>query len=152
MNSKLARIGLEEAELLWEMQVKAFQGLYAKYQDTETSPATEKIDKIIMRLEQPFTYYYFIMIDDAKVGAIRVVDKKEEKAKRISPIFIMEEYRNKGYAQIAINLAEEIHGRSNWELDTILQEDGENIMIKSYAGEESIEKYSYDGFKRRQTV
>ena len=123
MNSKLVRIGLEEAELLWKMQVEAFQGLYAKYQDTETSPATEKIDKIIMRLKQPFTYYYFIVIDDVKVGAIRVVDKKEEeKPKRISPIFIMEKYRNKGYAQIAINLVEEIHGKSNWELDTILQE------------------------------
>ena len=96
MNSKLVRIGLEEAELLWKMQVEAFQGLYAKYQDTETSPATEKIDKIIMRLKQPFTYYYFIVIDDVKVGAIRVVDKKEE----------------------------EIHGKSNWELDTILQEKG----------------------------
>ena len=76
MNSKLVRIGLEEAELLWKMQVEAFQGLYAKYQDTETSPATEKIDKIIMRLKQPFTYYYFIVIDDVKVGAVRVVDKK----------------------------------------------------------------------------
>ncbi len=33
------------------------------------------------------------------VGAIRVVDKKEEgKIKRISPIFILEKYRNKGYA------------------------------------------------------
>ena len=125
MNSKLARIGLEDAELLWKMQVKAFQGLYAKYQDTETSPAVEKIDKIIMRLKQPFTYYYFIEIDDVKVGAIRVVDKKEEKKpKRISPLFIMEEYRNKGYAQLAINLAEAIHSNSNWELDTILQEKG----------------------------
>ena len=125
MNSKLARIGLEDAELLWKMQVEAFQGLYAKYQDTETSPAVEKIDKIIMRLKQPFTYYYFIEIDDVKVGAIRVVDKKEEKKpKRISPLFIMEEYRNKGYAQLAINLAEAIHGNSNWELDTILQEKG----------------------------
>ena len=125
MNSKLVRIGLEEAELLWKMQVEAFQGLYAKYQDTETSPATEKIDKIIMRLKQPFTYYYFIVIDEVKVGAVRVVDKKEEgKSKRISPIFIMEEYRNKGYAQIAIHLVEDIHGKSNWELDTILQEKG----------------------------
>ncbi len=33
------------------------------------------------------------------VGAIRVVDKKEEgKIKRISPIFTREKYRNKGYA------------------------------------------------------
>lgn len=101
MNMKLLRIGLDDANVLWEMQVEAFQGLYKKYEDEETSPAAEKIDKTIMRLEQTFSYFYFIVVDDVKVGAIRVVDKKEDgKPKRISPIFIMEEYRNKGYAQI----------------------------------------------------
>lgn len=122
---KLVRIGIEEAEKLWEMQVAAFQELYEKYQDTETSPAAEKIDKIQMRLNQSFTYYYFIEVEGNTVGAIRIVDEKEEgKAKRISPIFVMPEYRNKGYAQKAMQLAEEIHGSSNWELDTILQEKG----------------------------
>lgn len=78
-----------------------------------------------MRLNQPFTYYYFIEANGIIVGAIRVIDKQEEgKAKRISPIFIMEEYRNKGYAQKALQLVEEIHGNSDWELDTILQEKG----------------------------
>ncbi len=125
MGTKLVRIGIQNAEKLWKMQVNAFQDLYKKYQDTETSPATEGIDKIQMRLKQPFTYYYFIEVDDITVGAIRVVDKKEvETAKRISPIFIMNEYRNKGYAQKAIQLVEEIHGNSDWELDTILQEKG----------------------------
>ena len=123
MKTKLVRIGIQDAEKLWKMQVKAFEDLYKKYQDTETSPATEGIDKIQMRLNQPFTYYYFIEVNDITVGAIRVVDKKEvETAKRISPIFIMNEYRNKGYAQKAIQLVEEIHGNSDWELDTILQE------------------------------
>ncbi len=125
MDMKLTRVGIDEAEKLWKMQVEAFQNLYEKYQDTETSPATEKIDKILMRLNQSFTYYYFIKADNKDVGAIRIVDKKEPgKAKRISPIFIVAEYRNKGYAQKAIQLAEEIHGSSDWELDTILQEKG----------------------------
>ena len=120
---KLTRIDFQDAEKLWKMQVKAFEDLYEKYQDTETSPATESIEKIQMRLSQPYTYYYFIEADDEIVGAIRVVDKKEaETVKRISPIFIMKEYRNKGYAQKAIQLVEEIHGSSEWELDTILQE------------------------------
>ena len=125
MEVKLIKIGIDDAEKLWKMQVKAFQGLYEKYQDAETSPATEKIDKIIMRLNQPFTYHYFIEADSVIVGAVRVVDKQENgRAKRISPIFIMEEYRNRGYAQKAIQLVEEIHGSSNWELETILQEKG----------------------------
>lgn len=125
MNLRLVRVNIDDANNLWEMQVRAFLGLYEKYQDAETSPSTEKVDRIIMRLNQSFTYYYYIEVDNVKVGAIRIIDKHEEgSAKRISPIFIMPEYRNRGFAQKAIQLAEEIHGLSNWELDTILQEKG----------------------------
>lgn len=120
----LIRISAHNAENLWKMQVAAFQDLYAKYKDTETSPATEPLEKVVMRLEQPYTYYYYIKVEDAIVGAVRVVDTKEpKKCKKISPIFIMKEFRGRGYAQQAIRLAEEIHGSSGWELDTILQED-----------------------------
>ena len=125
MEITLVRANLQDAENLWKMQTVAFQDLYAKYQDPETSPATEKLDKIIMRLEQPFTHYYFIDVNGINVGAIRVVDTKEaNKSKRISPIFIMKEFRGRGYAQQAMQLAEEIHGSSRWKLDTILQEKG----------------------------
>ena len=125
MRIDLIRIGIADAQKLWEMQVEAFEDLYKKYQDTETSPATENVEKIIMRLEQPFTYYYYIVVDGIEVGDIRVVDKKElGKAKRISPIFIMKEHRGKGYAQEAIRAVELIHGECDWELDTILQEKG----------------------------
>ena len=125
MEITLVRANIQDAENLWKMQTVAFQDLYAKYQDPETSPATETLDKIIMRLEQPFTHYYFIDVNGINVGAIRVVDTKEaNKSKRISPIFIMKEFRGKGYAQQAIQLAEEIHGSFGWELDTILQEKG----------------------------
>lgn len=123
MEIKLIQAGPDDAERLWKMQVRAFQGLYEKYQDAATSPAAESVDRITARLEQPSTYYYFIEADGAAVGAVRIVDKKEEgRAKRVSPIFILEEYRNQGYAQRALQLAEAIHGSSNWELDTILQE------------------------------
>ena len=54
---ELVRIKIEDAHKLWEMQVEAFRDLYQRYQDTETSPATENVDKILMRLQQPFTYY-----------------------------------------------------------------------------------------------
>ena len=50
------------------------------------------------------------MANDEKVGAIRVVDKKDGSRKRISPIWIMPEYRNKGYARQAIVEAEKIYG------------------------------------------
>ena len=65
------------------------------------------------------------MYDNNMVGVIRIVDYKDGVTrKRISPIFIMPEYRNKGYAQGAIKEAECIHGEKHWKLDTILQEKG----------------------------
>ena len=123
-NIKLKPVAREDIETVWKMQVEAFSGLLEKYQDFETSPATEDIDKVIARYEQPWTTYYFIMSDDEKAGVIRVVDKKDGSRKRISPVWIMQEYRNKGYAQQAIQEAERIYGSDNWCLDTILQEKG----------------------------
>lgn len=120
---KLVRANIQDAENIWMMQIAAFQDLYAKYQDPETNPATETLEKTIIRLEQPCTYYYYIKVEDSVVGAMRVIDHKEEgKYKFLSPIFIMKEFRGRGYAQQAIRLAEKIHGSSGWELDTILQE------------------------------
>ena len=121
----LKQAKLKDLNTILQMQKEAFAELYGKYQDTETSPATEKYEDILFRFNQPETTYYFITADDEKVGVIRVVDHKDGVTrKRIAPIFIMPEYRNKGYAQQAIKEAERIHGKQNWKLDTILQEKG----------------------------
>ena len=125
MKIDLIRASLKDTKEIWEMQVKSFGELLDKYQDFETNPANELISNIEMRLKQNFTFFYFICIDNKKVGAIRIIDHKEEnKNKRISPIFILPKYRNKGIAQSVIKICEEIHGNNNWELSTILQEKG----------------------------
>lgn len=122
---KLIRASINDAELLWKMQVDAFYELYEKYQDEKTSPATEDVARVVMRLNQSVTYYYFIVVNNVKIGAIRIVDlKKVGEYKRISPLFILKEYRGNGYAQKAIKLVEKIHGSSCWELDTIFEEKG----------------------------
>lgn len=122
---ELLKADFDDLQTIWEMQMEAFADLYEKYRDTETSPATEKIDKIVWRFNQPETTYYFITADGEIVGVIRVIDCRDGKTrKRISPIFIMPEHRNKGYAQQAITEAERLHGASHWQLDTILQEQG----------------------------
>ena len=66
----------EDIETVWKMQVEAFSELLEKYQDYDTNPAAEKIDKVTARFEQPWTSYYFIMADCEKVGVIRVIDKR----------------------------------------------------------------------------
>ena len=53
-----------------------------------------------------------------------MVDKKDGSRKRISPIWIMPEHRNKGYARSAILETEKIYGAGHWSLETILQEKG----------------------------
>lgn len=122
---ELVNAGIDDLNTILQMQEEAFSELYAKYQDTKTSPATEKYEDILLRFNQPETTYYFITTDNIKVGVIRVIDCKDGVTrKRISPIFIMPDYRNMGYAQGAIREAERIHGDQNWKLDTILQEKG----------------------------
>ena len=126
---KLCKVSLKKATeddmpTIWEMQVRAFSDLLEKYQDYEMSPATESFEKVMARYRQPWTTYYYIVAEDEVVGAIRVVDKKDGSRKRISPIWIMQEHRDKGYAQSAIVAVEQIYGSENWCLDTILQEKG----------------------------
>ena len=119
----LFRVGGESAELIWNMQVEAFTESYEKYRDTDTNPAAEPLEKVLQRLQQPFTYYYLIQCSAETVGAIRVVDRKDgNSAKRISPIFVLPRCRNRRFAQQAIRAAERIHGCENWALETILEE------------------------------
>ncbi len=121
---KLIPVKREELETVWKMQTEAFSELLEKYKDYDLSPAAEDMDKIVARFEQPWTTYYFIVAEERNVGVIRVIDKKDGSRKRISPMWIMKEYRNKGYAAQAITEAESIYGSDHWCLDTILQEPG----------------------------
>ncbi len=123
MRIQLVKADVSDAEEILAMQKTAFAELLQKYRDYETNPGNEPLEKVVTRLKQPFTYFYFIELNGEKIGAIRVVDKKAaDEPKRISPLFILPEYRNHGYAQEAILQAEKIHGDYGWEIDTVMQE------------------------------
>lgn len=124
MSVTLRKAERADLQKIWEMQVEAFKGLLEVYQDYDMSPAAESIDKIVARFEQPWTTYFFIEAEGTDVGAVRAIDKKDGSRKRISPIWIMKEFRGKGYAQDAIRALEALYGADNWCLDTILQEKG----------------------------
>lgn len=124
MEVKLIKASRDDMKTIWRMQKEAFGGLLEKYQDQGISPASESYERIIEKYEMQGSFYYFISYDGVNVGVIRIIDKNDGSRKRISPIWIMSEHRNKGYAQAAIMAAERIHRSDNWSLDTILQEKG----------------------------
>ena len=98
MNISLTKSETKNAETIYEMQIKSFMPLLKKYKDYETSPANEPLEKIVERINQPFTDYYIIKCDNIDVGGVRIV-KKNNKHYRVSPIFILPEYQGKGIAQ-----------------------------------------------------
>ncbi len=142
--TELKRAGAQDAQIIWQMQREAFSELFEKYQDYETSPATEKLERTQQRLTDG-SFFYYIIADGEKVGAIRIV-VGEDGTKRISPLFIMQRFRRKGYAQAAIKLAEQLHGEHDWSLETILQEQGncrlyERLGYKRTGRTEKINEY-----------
>ena len=121
---KLVRASVSDCDKLWNMQIEAFRDLLEKYKDYEISPGNESKERIKAKLSEPFTYFYYIYFEDDLVGAIRVVDKKDGSRKRISPVFIMKEFRNRRNTKKTFEEVEKIHGNDNWKLETILQEEG----------------------------
>ena len=116
---------LSDAEALHRMQVAAFRPLLEKYNDFVISPAAETVQRVREKIAGADSHYYFIMDGGIAVGGIRVVNHRDpDRRKVISPLFIMGEYRNRGYAQAAIQEVERIHGERFWALDTILEEPG----------------------------
>ena len=118
---------------IWKMQVEAFKSLLEKYQDYDMSPATESYENVLNKYKQPWTSYFFIIRNNEKVGVIRVIDKKDGSRKRIAPIWIMSAFRNQGLAQLAMREVEKLYDSHHWQLDTILQEQG-NIYLYEKLG------------------
>lgn len=77
MEVTLSRANMDDVEELHAMQVRAFKELLEKYWDFDTNPGNESVEKVGARLQQDFTFFYFICIGQQKVGAVRVVDQKE---------------------------------------------------------------------------
>ncbi|MBP3637936.1 MAG: GNAT family N-acetyltransferase [Clostridia bacterium] len=123
MQVTLRLVQREEAEALWQLQIQGFAQLLERYQDLDTNPAAEPLEKTVMRLEQPQRSFYFILADGEKVGAISVRDMGDG-WKKLGPLWVLPEWQGRGIAQAAIRLAEELHGAHQWRLDTILQEKG----------------------------
>ncbi len=152
---KLRQAILADAEKIYNMQVACFAPLLEKYQDFDTNPGAEKIDRTILRLQQSNGAFYFVSLNGVDIGAIRVVQNGN--TCRLMQLFILPEYQGGGRAQLAIVAVEKLYPDcTTWELDTILQEDKLCHLYEKmgYVKTGSIE-YVKDGmdivFYRKQT-
>lgn len=112
----------EDCQEISNMQHIAFEEILKKYRDYDTNPACESLETIQNKFKQPFTKYYFIMNDFEKIGAVRILET-DSITRRISPLFILPEFQNNGYAQLAMKCIEDdFKGINCITLDTIKQE------------------------------
>jgi GNAT superfamily N-acetyltransferase len=119
----LARASEKDARLLFEMQLCAFQPLFAKYQDEETSPACEPLETTLARLRQEETDYYIVFEGDAPVGGLRI--RLYGGRAVLGPLFVLPKKQGRGIMQAALGAIERMHPEvSLWELETIREEAG----------------------------
>ncbi|WP_342549262.1 GNAT family N-acetyltransferase [Paenibacillus sp. FSL P2-0089] len=119
----LSKATLEDAADIHAMQLQAFLPLLEKYQDYETSPANETVERVAERLNQAFVDYYIIRYAGVAAGSIRV-KKTDEQKYWLGQIFILPEYQGLGIAQQVFAQIEQIYADATvWGLATIVQEE-----------------------------
>lgn len=121
MNISLKKASVLDHEVLYELQIKSFKDLLDKYQDYDTNPGAEKLERTISRLNEANSDYYFIQLNNENIGAIRII--KINDLCKLKQIYILPKYQGNGYAQQAIVMTELLYPEAkHWELDTIKQE------------------------------
>ena len=123
MEIRLAKATENDAQAIFDIQVKAFMPLLNKYLDYETNPANENIERVISRINQYNGSFYKILADNTLVGAICVF-WREDVQFWISPMFILPTHQGAGIAQKVINLIEGMFPQATtWELATLVEEE-----------------------------
>lgn len=122
----LIKAAADDAPLLHRMKYEAFLPLYNVYKDDETSPVKESIDDLLPKIEAEGSDYYIIKEGSKPVGGIRAVNSREgdKHICRISPLYVLPQYQNRGIAQQAIRTLFDIYTPDLWTLSTIKQEAG----------------------------
>ena len=122
MNIILKKAEVKDADILHNLKVESFLPLLRVYEDFDTSPATEYLNKIVSQIKHPQTDYYLINYKGIDIGGIRIV-KAFDNSHRVAPIFLLPKFHNLGIAQEVFKQIEKIYNHaSSWQLDTILEE------------------------------
>jgi len=117
----LIKASMKDCQLIHKMQVESFKVLLDKYQDYDTNPAVEPLERIESRMSLDILDHYLICLSDEKIGSLRV--RTDNDTFRLGTIFILPEYQGKGYAKQSILKVEQLYPEvKKWGLATIKQE------------------------------
>ncbi|MNI44561.1 Acetyltransferase (GNAT) family protein [compost metagenome] len=110
------RTEIHEADTLRIIQNEAFQEDLAKFQDFETNPACESLERMQYKILN--SEYYTISFDSTIIGGA-AVRKRANYEYRISPVFLLPRYQDKGFGKQIINyLISSYPDAQLWSLDT----------------------------------
>jgi isopentenyldiphosphate isomerase len=117
----LKKASIDDAEELLALQREVFMPLYKKYNDHETSPVTQTMERFTARFERGT--YFKILFEGELAGSVFVYEKSPG-LMRLHIINILEKHHNKGIAQAVMKRLELMYPEADaWELDTILAEE-----------------------------
>jgi isopentenyldiphosphate isomerase len=119
-NISLEKATAEDAEELLRLQKEVFLPLYKKYNDHETSPVTQTMERFLKKFERGD--YFKIWYEGNLAGSVYVYEKSPGLMK-LHIINILEKYHNRGIAQKVMTRLELMYPEADaWELSTILTE------------------------------
>ncbi len=141
MDVILKKATIEDANFIYEMQNKAFIPLLQQYEDYDTSPANQPIERVIFGLNRNDTTHYLIMYNGIAVGTIRIrMPEGSNNVIKVDRIFVNPDYQNRGISQEVFKLIEDLYPNKCWKLDTILEEKG-NVYLYEKIGYTRTGKY-----------
>ena len=146
MRISLKKASIRDAEAIHRLQVASFLPLLHKYRDCETNPANEDVERVIDRLKQPHTTYYFIILDGMQIGAIRIIYNDEVRRARISPMFIVPEHQGRDMVRMLWHLLRVLLMRSAGSLRRFYKRKAIVIFMRKWdTGERELRESSMIG-------
>lgn len=114
---QLVKAIASDARVMQKMQIESFAFHFERYQDVDTSPVKEPLEKMISRIHNESGCYFKIIVDDIHVGCVWVLEKAA-KMYRIGIIYILPEYQCKGFGKKVLAITESMFpDAKSWELD-----------------------------------
>lgn len=112
---EIKRTKHNEIETLLVIQKDAFKEDLKRYQDFESSPATESYERLERKVN--LFHHYTIYIENQVAGGLDIRDLGEHI--RLNRIFLHSDYHNQGYGKEIMKIIEEMYPHiKKWSLDT----------------------------------